>query len=148
MERSGALEVPDEPGESGWDLARCWDSDHHDGVPVFVPTHAAPDGEPPGHVRFVTDGIESCVARPKAAAGDRDVMLHGASTAQECLRVALLDEMEIQLVPYPRRGGQAPLRRPWTRTHRTRADPGARNPGVMHLRYRVQRSEQRIKESE
>jgi dihydrofolate reductase len=66
-------------GRRTFDLARGWDGDHHDGVPVFVPTHAAPDGEPPGHVRFVTDGIESCVAQAKAAAGDRDVMLHGAS---------------------------------------------------------------------
>jgi dihydrofolate reductase len=52
--------------------------DHHDGVPIFVLAHQAPAGTPPGDVRFVTDGIESCVEQAKAAAGDRDVMLHGA----------------------------------------------------------------------
>ena len=57
------------------------DNDHHDGVPIFVPTHQAPTGTHPGDVRFVTDGIESCAAQAKAAAGDRDVMLHGAYTA-------------------------------------------------------------------
>jgi dihydrofolate reductase len=81
------------------DLAGYWGGDHHDGVPIFVPTHEAPAGTPAGDVRFVTDGIESCVAQAKAAAGDRDVMLHGAYTATECLRARVLDVMEIHLVP-------------------------------------------------
>jgi dihydrofolate reductase len=76
-----------------------WGGDHHSGVPIFVPVHQAPAGPPPGNVVFVTDGIESCVAQAKAAAGDRDVMLHGAYTAQSCLRARVLDVMEIQLVP-------------------------------------------------
>jgi len=47
----------------------------------------------------VTDGIGSCVTQAKAAAGDRDVMLHGACTARECLRARLLAMLEIQLIP-------------------------------------------------
>ena len=47
----------------------------------------------------MTDGIESCAARAKAAAGDRDVMVHGAYTARECLTARVLDVMEIQLIP-------------------------------------------------
>ena len=86
-------------GRHTYDLAGGWDGDHHDGVPIFIPTHSAPPGSPPGHVHFVTDGIASCVAQAKAAAGDRNVLLHGASTAQECLRAGLLDEMEIHLMP-------------------------------------------------
>lgn len=50
-------------------------------------------------MQYVTDGIESCAAQAKAAAGERDVMLHGANTAQQCLRAGLLDEMEIHLIP-------------------------------------------------
>ena len=76
-----------------------WGGDHHDGVPILVPTHQAPAGTPPGDVRFVTDGIESCAEQAKAAAGDRDVMVHGAYTARECLRARVLDVMEIQLMP-------------------------------------------------
>ena len=64
------------------EFAGYWGGDHHDGVPIFVPVHHAPAGDPPGHVRFVTGGIESCVAQAKAAAGGRDVMLHGATTAR------------------------------------------------------------------
>jgi dihydrofolate reductase len=84
-------------GKRTGELVDYWGGDHHDGVPIFVPTHRAPGGEPPGHVRFITDGIESCVAQAKAAAGVRDDMLHGANTAQECLRAGVLDELEIHL---------------------------------------------------
>jgi dihydrofolate reductase len=86
-------------GRRTFEFAGGWGGDHHDGVPVFVLTHAAPDEPPPGSVRYVTDGIASCVAQAKAAADGRDILLHGAATAQDCLRAGLLDELEIQLVP-------------------------------------------------
>lgn len=86
-------------GRRTGDFVGYWGGDHHSGVPIFVPTHQAPAGTPPGNVRFVTDGIESCAEQAKAAAGDRDVMLHGAYTAQRCLRARVLDVMEIQLIP-------------------------------------------------
>ncbi len=86
-------------GRRTGDYVGYWGGDHHDGVPIFVPTHQAPAGTPPGGVNFVTGGIESCVEQAKAAAGDRDVMLHGAYTARECLRARVLDVLEIQLVP-------------------------------------------------
>jgi dihydrofolate reductase len=86
-------------GRRTGDFVGYWGGDHHSGVPIFVPTHQAPVGTPPGNVRFVTDGIESCAEQAKAAAGDRDVMLHGAYTAQRCLRARVLDVMEIELIP-------------------------------------------------
>lgn len=86
-------------GRRTGDFVGYWNGDHHDGVPIFVPTHHAPDGPLPGDVRFVTDGIESCAEQAKAAAGDRDVLVHGAYTARECLRARVLDIMEIQLIP-------------------------------------------------
>jgi dihydrofolate reductase len=52
----------------------------------------------PGHARYVTD-VESCVRDAKAAAGGRDVMMHGAAAAQSCLRAGLLDELELHVVP-------------------------------------------------
>ncbi|HEY1571965.1 MAG TPA: dihydrofolate reductase family protein [Pseudonocardiaceae bacterium] len=76
-----------------------WGGDHHDGVPIFVPTHHAPAEPHAGDVRFVTDGIASCVQQAKQAAGDRDVLLHGSYTSRECLRARLLDTVEIQLIP-------------------------------------------------
>lgn len=81
------------------ELVDYWGGDHHGGVPIFVPTHRAPEVRPPGDVRFVTDGIASCVARAKAAAAGWDVMVHGAYTARECLRAGVLDALELQVVP-------------------------------------------------
>ncbi len=47
----------------------------------------------------MTDGIKSLLAQAKAAAGDKDVCLHGASIAQQCLQAGLLDEIRLHLVP-------------------------------------------------
>ena len=65
----------------------------------FVVTHRVPDGWPrPGStVQFVTDGIESAVARAKSAADARSVGVHGAQTIQQCLDAGLLDEIHIDL---------------------------------------------------
>jgi dihydrofolate reductase len=57
--------------------------------------------EPPSDTRhYVTDGVESAMAQAKAAAGDRNVMVHGASLAQSLLRAGVLDEIEIHLMPF------------------------------------------------
>ncbi len=65
-------------------------------------------------------------------------MLHGAYTAQECLRAGLLDEMEIELIPVllgqgrPLFGALGPDHIELDLLRALDA------PGVMHLRYRVQ----------
>jgi dihydrofolate reductase len=64
-------------GRRTGDFAGYWAGDHHNGVPIFVPTHKPPAKNPFERVHFVTEGIEACVEQAKAAAGDRDVMLHG-----------------------------------------------------------------------
>jgi dihydrofolate reductase len=86
-------------GRRTGDFAGYWGGDHHDGVPIFVPTHEPPAENPYERVHYVTDGIESCVQQAKAAAGDRDVMLHGAYTGQQCLKAGVLDLIDIQLRP-------------------------------------------------
>jgi dihydrofolate reductase len=86
-------------GRRTFELARRWQGDHHDGVPILVLTHRVEDGDvPPGSARFVTD-VRDCAAQARAAAGDRAVMVHGAGAAQALLRAGLLDELEIHLVP-------------------------------------------------
>jgi dihydrofolate reductase len=128
-------------GRRTFDFAGGWSGDHHDGVPIFVPTHHAPDDPPRGAatITFVTDGIESAVAQAKAAAADRDVLLHGADTAQRCLRAGLLDELEIQLVPVLLCDGRrlfAGLGSEHIELEPVRVIDA---PGVTHLRYRVRR---------
>jgi dihydrofolate reductase len=77
-----------------------WKGDHH-GVPIFVPSHRPP----PPHVAdyplvtYVTDGIASAMAQAKVAAGERNVLVHGAYTAQSALEAGVLDELQIHQIP-------------------------------------------------
>jgi dihydrofolate reductase len=50
-------------------------------------------------VTYVKDGIASAMAQAKAAAGDRNVLVHGAYTAQGALAAGVLDELQIHQVP-------------------------------------------------
>lgn len=78
-------------------------------VPIFVLTHHVPEHKPRETdkltVTFVTDGIESVIARAKAAAGDRNVLLIGASITQQCLNRDLVDELHIGIMPVLFGGG-------------------------------------------
>jgi len=50
-------------------------------------------------VKYVTDGIESAMAQAKAAAGNKNVMVHGAYTAQKALEAGVLNELQIHQIP-------------------------------------------------
>jgi dihydrofolate reductase len=48
----------------------------------------------------VTDGPEAALEQAREVAGSSDISLGGgASTAQQCLRLGLIDVMEIHVVP-------------------------------------------------
>src|SRR3954447_9791659 len=85
-------------GRRTFDLAGQWNGDHH-GVPIFVPTRRTPPPPASELVHYVTDGVESAMARAKQAAGEANVLVHGAELAQSCLRAGVLDELEIHLIP-------------------------------------------------
>jgi dihydrofolate reductase len=126
-------------GRRTGDFAGYWGGDHHDGVPIFVPVHTAPADNRHEGVHFVTEGIAACVEQAKAAAGDRDVMLHGAYTAQECLKARVLDVLEIQLMPVLL--GQGRLLFEGLPPEHIELDlvRTLEAPGVLHLRYEVRR---------
>ena len=88
--------------------AGYWGGDHHDGVPIFVLSHRKPG--PPVEkyplVTYVTEGIVSAMEEAKAAAGDRNVLVHGASTAQSALVAGVLDELQIHQIPVLFGGGR------------------------------------------
>jgi dihydrofolate reductase len=121
-------------GRRTFDIAGRWNGDHHDGVPIFVPTR----GEPPeltwDRVHYVTDGVESAMAQAKAAAGDDNVLVHGADLAQSCLRAGVLDELEIHLIPILLGAGRRLFDGERGPLELTRVIDA---PGVTHLHYRV-----------
>ena len=84
-----------------------WGGDHH-GVPVFVLSHRPPPPSVPSYplVTYVTNGVESAMAQAKAAAGDRDVLVLGAYTAQRALQAGVLVEMQIHQIPVLFGGGR------------------------------------------
>ena len=77
-----------------------WNGDHG-GRRIVVPSHRPPGPSVANYplVTYVSDGIESAMAQAKAAAGDRDVMVHGAYTAQRALEAGVLDELLISQIP-------------------------------------------------
>lgn len=84
-----------------------WGGNHH-GVPIFVPSHRPPGASVAKYplVTYVNDGIVSAMALAKAAAKERDVIVHGAYTAQRALEAGVLDELQIHLIPVLFGGGR------------------------------------------
>ncbi|MFF3349526.1 dihydrofolate reductase family protein [Streptomyces sp. NPDC002779] len=72
-------------------------------APVFVLTHHAREPQPMAGgttYHFVTDGIESALAQARAAAGDREVLVHGgATTVNQYLAAGLAGELRLHIAP-------------------------------------------------
>src|SRR4029453_17620823 len=125
-------------GRRTFDLTHGWGGGHPLGVPVFVLTHSVPqewvyEGSP---FTFVTDGLESAVAKAKAVAGGKNFGGIGGNPGPKCIRSGLLDEIHLDLVPVLLGGGvrlfgqtTAPIE-----LKSTRVIEGA---GVTHLTFRV-----------
>jgi dihydrofolate reductase len=84
-----------------------WGGDIH-GTPIFVLSHRPPGPSVANYplVTYVDDGIERAMEQAKAAAGDRDVHVHGAYTAQRALEAGVLDELQIHVIPVLFGGGR------------------------------------------
>jgi hypothetical protein len=73
-------------GRTTFESAGGWGDDHHDGVPIFVLSRREPDSEMGQWplVTYVTD-VRTAMTEAKEAAGDKNVLVHGAGTAQLAL---------------------------------------------------------------
>lgn len=116
-----------------------WGGDHH-GVPIFVPSHRPPDPSVANYpaVIYVTDGISSAVEQAKAAAGGRNVLVHGAYTAQRALEAGVLDEMQISQIPVLFGGGRRQFDVLISRVE-LEIVRVIDTPEATHIRYRVRR---------
>ena len=89
-------------GRHTFDVANAWGGRHPMNVPVVVLTHRVPQewaNKPGSPFTFVTDGIESAIEKAQKLAGDKIVAVGTASTAQQCLKAGLLDEIRVDLAP-------------------------------------------------
>jgi len=107
--------------------------------PVFVLTHDAQEKVTKGATTFtfVTEGIESAVTQAKATAGDKNVGVMGANTAQQCLQAGLLDEIQIHLVPVLLGEGIRLFEHIGTEHIELKSTRVIESPGVTHLWFRV-----------
>ncbi|GAB2572202.1 dihydrofolate reductase family protein [Kribbella endophytica] len=87
-------------GRGTFEPAGGWNGDHHDGIQIYILSRHQPSAEFAGwsNVHYVDD-LEYAVAEAKKAAGDKNVMVHGAGLTQRMLAAGLLDELQIHLVP-------------------------------------------------
>src|SRR5262245_49168144 len=128
-------------GRGTFEPAGGWGGDHHDGVPIFILSRHQPAAEfaQMPLVTYVND-VTTAMARAKEAAGDKNVLVHGAGTAQLALAAGVLDELELHVIPVlfgqGRRlfDGLAPEQ---IELQRTRVLEG--DGGVTHMHYRVWR---------
>jgi dihydrofolate reductase len=107
-------------------------------VPCFVVTHEPPAGDVDPLFTFVTDGIESALAKAREVVGDKRIGLMGANIDQQFLAAGLVDEIRIHLIDVLLGGGrrlfdQLPQRIELEQTGLSQTD------GVTHLEYRVVR---------
>lgn len=91
-----------------FDVANAWGGRHPMDVPIVVVTHRIPEewvhrkGSP---FTFVTEGVPKAIETAMGIAGDKDVVVGAPSVTKQCLRLGLLDEIHIDLVPVVLGGG-------------------------------------------
>jgi dihydrofolate reductase len=128
-------------GRGTFEPAGGWGGDHHDGVPIYIVARDVPgiDISQWPLVTYVND-VTAAMTQAREAAGDKNVLVHGAGTARLALAAGVLDELELHVIPVlfgqGRRlvEGLAPEQ---IELERTRILEG--ESGVTHLHYRVQR---------
>jgi dihydrofolate reductase len=124
-------------GRGTFEPAGGWGGDHHDGVPIFILSRN-PEAEEARWplVTYVSD-IREAMAAAKEAAGEKDVLVHGAGTAQLALAAGVLDELQIHLVPVLLGGGRRLFEHLGTDQIELEPVRVLEGEGVTHLRYRV-----------
>jgi dihydrofolate reductase len=127
-------------GRGTFEPAGGWGGDHHDGVPIFILTRQDPGALKQWPLVTYVDDVRTAMTEAKRAAGDRNVLVHGAGTAQLALAAGVLDELEIHVIPVLFGQGRRlfeGLGPEHIELERVRVLEG--EDGVTHMRYRVQR---------
>jgi dihydrofolate reductase len=128
-------------GRRTFEPAGGWGGDHHDEVPIWVFSRHEPGIEVSKWplVTCVND-VTSAMTQAKEAAGDKNVLVHGAATAQLALAAGVLDEFELHVIPVLFGQGRPlfeGLAAEQIELERSRILEG--EGGVTHVHYRVRR---------
>jgi dihydrofolate reductase len=127
-------------GRGTFEPAGGWGGDHHDGVPIFILTRRDPGELRQWPLVSYVDDVATAMSAAKEAAGEKNVLVHGAGTTQLALAAGVLDEIELHVVPVLFGQGRRlfeGLPPEQIELERTRVLEGEN--GVTHMRYRIQR---------
>jgi dihydrofolate reductase len=133
---TGALVV----GRHLFDITSGWGGRHPMDVPVVVLTHSVPDGwerESDSFVFVTEGGIEAAVARARALAGDKNVVVNSGQMATQAIQAGLIEEVGIDLVPLLLGGGTPFFDRIGAPVDLEGPISMVQGKAVTHLRYRV-----------
>jgi dihydrofolate reductase len=110
-------------------------------VPCFVLTHESRADLPmtSGTFTFVDGTLPTALEHAQAAAGERDVLLMGASVGQQFLDAGLVDEIAIQLVPVLLGAGTRLFDNLGPDHIELERTASIESPHVTHLQFRVVR---------
>jgi dihydrofolate reductase len=128
-------------GRGTFEPAGGWSGDHHGGVRIFIVARDAPgiDISRWPLVSYV-NGVASAMAQAKEAAGDKNVLVHGAGVTRLALAAGVLDEIELHVIPVLFGQGRRlfeGLAADQIELELTRVLQGEN--GVTHMHYRLQR---------
>jgi dihydrofolate reductase len=85
-----------------FDHTHGWNGEPAAGDHVFVVTHEVPSTWPhldTAPFTFVTDGVESAIARARRHCGDRNISITAGDVGAQALAAGLVDEVVLNLVP-------------------------------------------------
>lgn len=125
-------------GRRIFDLTQGWGG-HPPFAPCFIVTHNPPQewiahGSP---FVFVTDGVESALRQAQAAAGERDVAVATPNISQQAMKLGLIDEIHIALVPVLLGRGVRLFEHLGIEPIELEQIKVIAAPGVTHLHYRI-----------
>ena len=127
-------------GRGTFEPAGGWGGDHHDGVPIFILTRQDPANFTQWPLVSYVNDVTTAMTQAKEAAGDKNVLVHGAGITQLALAADALDEIELHVIPVIFGQGRRlfdGLAAEQIELERTRILEGEN--GVTHMHYRVQR---------
>lgn len=133
MMATGAVVV----GRRTFEAAGGWGGDHHDGVPIVVLSRREPDAAMRWPTVTYLSDVVTAMSTAKDAAGNKDVLVHGAFTARLALAAGVLDELQIHLIPVLLGQGRRLFEDMPPDHHELELLRAQDGPGVQHLRYRV-----------
>jgi dihydrofolate reductase len=124
-------------GRGTFEPAGGWGGDHHDGVPIFILSRHPEDEEARWPLVTYVSDVAAAMAAAKEAAGEKDVLVHGAGTAQLALAAGVLDELQIHLIPVLLGEGRRLFEHLGANHIELEPVRVLEGKGVTHLRYRV-----------